>query len=298
MAEIDTNERSSNDVNYGAISDTNRTIKKKRIVTSTLHPLPHRSSSIEQHLKIIKAYVIATNEGKKPVMYKDFIDFGLGFHYTYVSSNNKFLEEIGLIESTNTHGKYIPSKQALDYQRFTKWDQDEKALAILKELVKNSWFWKSAKQILLMQEDGIEEIEILNKLGVDSKADREKHMGSLKLLLDYLEYVELITRDEKTNKIKMSLELSPPESSSTLIESENQINNVEINESEEISNVSSSLKVQNVLSTEPIHYREEPGHFALRVILQETSIQLLEEELKYIKGKYALLQRLKKEEDN
>lgn len=289
MPGTNANDQESGDVNYGVIPDANRQIRKKRIVTSTLHPLPHKSSNIEQHLKIIKAYAIATNDGDKPAMYKDFKDFGLGFHHTYVSANNKFLEDLGLIESTKTHGKYIPSKLALEYLKLIDWNQEENALTILKKLVMDSWFWKSTKQILLMQEDGVEENVILNKLGVDSEANREKHMGSLRLLLHYLEYVELITKDENTNKIKMSLELIPNKSSPPLNKSE--INDIEIKESDEIS----TPKVQNIQSTEPNHYREEPGHFVLRVKLQDTSIQLLEEELKYIKGKYALLEKLKNE---
>lgn len=275
---------------------TEGTLKKKRIVTSTLHALPHKSSNIVQHLKIIKAYFIATNEGKKPVKYKDFENLGLGFHYIYVSSNNKFLEELGLIETSGTHGMYVPTKYALEFQQYKNWGQEEKALDILRNLVKKSWFSQSAWQILLMREEGAAEKEILNKLGADSKANPEKHMGSLKILLNYLEYVGLVKRDEKTNKIKMSIDLAPQESSTKeLITEEPQVTSPQISEPKlnQSSVEEPPITIQQT-PTEPIHYREEPGHFTLRVKLDETSIQLLEEEIKYIKGKHALLQKSKK----
>jgi len=62
-----------------------------------------------------------------------------------------------------------------------------------------------------MRDDGADEKEILNKLGADSKANPEKHRGSLKVLFSYLEYVGLIKRNEKSNKIVAS-QLIPKES--------------------------------------------------------------------------------------
>ncbi len=269
-------------------------IKKKRIITTTIYPLPFRSS-IDQHIQIIKAYVIASNEGKKGLMYKDFENI-VDFHHSYVSSNNKFLENLGLIESSGSHGTYVPTKNAIDFQRYKNWGQEEKALDLLRELVKRNWFWQSAKQVLLMREDGADEKEILNKLGADSKANPEKHLGSLKILLNYLEYTGLVKRDEKTNKVKMALELITQElPTKELITDENHATNTQISEPKE--NLVSSqlpLTAQNTQPAELTHYREEPSHFTLRVKLDEISIQLLEEEIKYIKGKHALLQKSKK----
>lgn len=270
-----------------------------RIVTPTTHPLPHTGSNIEQHLKIIKAYFIATNEGKKAVMYKDFEHSGLDFHHTYVSANNKFLQDLGLIEQSGSHGMYIPTKNAIEFQRYTDWGQKEKALDILRDLVKNSWFWESVKQVLLIQENGTEENDLLNKLGADSKANRDKHIGSLKILISYLEYVGLVKRDEKTNKIKMALELMPKEPSPTRLVNEEKGFESQIIETNQKPLVASQLVLtaQNIPSKEPDHYREEPGHFTLRVKLDEISIQLLEEEIKYIKGKHALLLKTKKADE-
>jgi len=278
--------------------NTNEALRKKRVVTSTLYPLPHKSSTIEQHLMIIKAYIIATNEGKKAVMYKDFKDL-VDFHHTYVSSNNKFLEELGLIES-ESYGKYVPTKKAIEFQRYKKWNQDDKALDILRELVTESWFWNSTKQILLMREDGAGEKEILSKLGADSNADPVKHTMSLKILIKYLEYVGLVKRDDETDKIEMNLEVTPKEpSTSESINNENQLNFSRPSETNEdfLTTKELPLEEKNIQSSEPIHCREEPGNFSLRVKLNELSIQLLEEEIKYIKGKYTLLMKSKTKED-
>jgi hypothetical protein len=276
-----------------ALPEANETLEKKRTITSTLYPLPHKNSSIEQHIKIIKAYLIATNDGKKPVMYKDLANL-VDFHYTYVSSNNKFLEGLGLIVTSGSHGMYVPTTNSIEFQRQIDWGQKDKALDILRDLVKASWFWQSARQVLLMREDGANEEDILNKLGADSKASPEKHIGSLKILLKYIEYVGLVKRDEKTNKIKMAAEFTLKESSTKEPITEKAAV-PQINETEEVQ-ITEESQTQTVQPkpTEPTHYREEPGHFSLRVKLDETSIQLLEEEIKYIKGKHALLQKSKK----
>ncbi|MCZ7399152.1 MAG: hypothetical protein O8C62_05630 [Candidatus Methanoperedens sp.] len=279
-------------------SEETMPLKNRRIVTRTTHSLPDKGSSIETHIKIIKAYVIVTNEGKKAVSYKDFKDL-VDFYYGSVSSNNKFLKEFGLIAYVS-HGMYVPTKYAIDFQRFKTWGQEDKALDILRELVKASWFWQVAKQVLLIREDGADEREILNKLGSESKADPERgHIDSLKILLKYLEYVGLVKLDEKTKKIKMALEFTSQEPpGKELITGETQNINSQISEIKENISVNPqlSLTTQNTPPTEPTHYREEPGHFAIRVKLDETSIQLLDEEIKYIKGKYALLQKSKKAE--
>ncbi len=293
------NEESTNNIqkNSTTPSEEITSTKRKRVVTRTTYALPDKSSSIDLHIKIINAYVIATNEGQKAVSYKDFKNLA-DFFYGYVSSNNKFLEELGLIASSGSHGMYVPTKHGIELMRYKKWGQEDKALDILKELVTASWFWQSARQVLLMREDGANEREVLNKLGADSKADPEKHIAPLKVLVKYLEYVGFIKRDETTNKIKMALELVPQESAATeeLLTEEKQIiapSISEIKEKQPPPPEVSTLTVQQT-SAEQIHYREEPGHFTLRVKLDETSILLLEEEIKYIKGKHALLQKSKK----
>lgn len=298
MNNIEINKESANNTQKtDSLAPETTNMKKKRVVTRTTYALPDKGSSIELHLKIINAYVIATNEGQKAVSYKDFKNLA-DFFYGYVSSNNKFLEELGLIASSGSHGMYVPTKHGIELMRYKKWGQEDKALDILKELVTASWFWQSARQVLLMREDGANEREVLNKLGADSKADPEKHIAPLKVLVKYLEYVGFIKRDETTNKIKMALELVPQESAATeeLLTEEKQIiapSISEIKEKQPLPPEVSTLTVQQT-SAEQIHYREEPGHFTLRVKLDETSILLLEEEIKYIKGKHALLQKSKK----
>lgn len=300
MEKINMNEESTNNIqkNSTTPSEEITSTKRKRVVTRTTYALPDKSSSIDLHIKIINAYVIATNEGKKAVSYKDFQSL-VDFFYGYVSSNNKFLEELGLIAASESHGMYVPTKHAIDFIRYKKWGQEDKALEILKELVKASWFWQSAKQVLLMREEGANEREILNKLGADSKADPEKHIAPLRVLIRYLEYIGFIKRDEKTNKIKMALESIPNELSTIApLTDKPQAISTQISETNEKQIVQTSQTPQTVQTTpaEQIHYREEPGHFTLRVKLDEISIQLLEEEIKYIKGKQALLQKSKKAE--
>ena len=260
-----------------------KTTEHRRVVISTKHALPDKSYGIEIHFKIIKAYVVVSNEGRKAVSYKDFKDV-VDFYYGAVSSNHKFFKELGLIEQIKPKGMFLPTKNAIEFNRYNKWGQEEKALDILKELIKDSWFWQSTKQILLMRDKGVQEREILNKLGTDSKADPERHMGSLKILIKYLEYVRLIKIDEKTNRISAF----EPQQSSVIEEITEEEHKNSIHQTGDNEEKLSPLIVQNN-TDEVTHYREESGHFTLKIKLDNISIQLLEEEIKYVKQKYNLL---------
>jgi len=125
--------------------------RKKRSIAKLKHPLPSYQISFEKHFEIIKAYIVASKEGEKPVSWKDFQNL-VSFSSEYVSANNKFFEDLGLIkESEKQRGKYNPTPEAIEFSKMRDWDQ-EQAKNILRKLILKTWFWESTKQLLIIRQ--------------------------------------------------------------------------------------------------------------------------------------------------
>jgi len=170
--------------------------KAKRVITKLKHPLPSYRISFEKHFEIVEAYIKASKNGSKPVSWKD-LEEHININPSYVSANNKFLRDLGLInEAEKQPGKYYPTEKAIEFSKVRGWDED-KAKSILRELIIKCWFWESTKR-LLKERKKVSEGELLSRLGIDSGADPKKHLPSLKVLLDYLKYVELIREENGT----------------------------------------------------------------------------------------------------
>jgi len=194
---------------------------KKRIVAKLKHSLPSYKITFEKHFEILKAYVVASKEGKEPLSWKDFQKI-VSINSHYVSANNKFLEELGLIkEAERKPGKYSPTEKTVEFSKAKDWDE-EQAKSILRKLVSSSWFWQSTKQLLDIR-GKIPKNDLISKFGVDSGADPKKHFPSLNILVEYLKYVELINEENGTITYgKFGLERIPapeiklPESKDTI----------------------------------------------------------------------------------
>ena len=171
--------------------------KKKRSVTKTKYPLPDPRSKFEQHLQIIQAYASISDGGKKAVHWKDFENV-VGFNPQYVSGNNNFMMSLGLLERAKEkgkHGYYIPTKMCLDLANAIRWNEENEIKSILRSALINSWFYNSVKKVLEVQK--FADIEILTKrVGKDAHADPEKHYNSLKILIEYLKFTELIGEED------------------------------------------------------------------------------------------------------
>ena len=170
--------------------------KIKKTVTKLKHPLPSYRLSFEKHFEIIKAYVTASKEGNEPVSWTCFEGL-VSFSPTYVSANNKFLEDLGLIkEAENQPGKYIPTEPAINFSKTIEWDE-EQAKNILRGLILKSWFWEATDQLLKVR-NKVSKDDLIKKLGVDAGADRERHYPSLNVIVEYLKYVGLVEEQNGT----------------------------------------------------------------------------------------------------
>ncbi|WP_456330531.1 hypothetical protein [Archaeoglobus sp.] len=170
--------------------------KRKRTVTKTKYPLPDSRSKFEQHLQIIQAYASISNDGKKAVHWKDFENI-VDFNPQYVSGNNNFMMSLGLLEKAKEkgkHGYYIPTKVCLDLSNAIKWNEEDEAKSILRDILIDSWFYNSVKKVLEVQKLADEET-LTKRIGKDAHADPEKHYNSLKILIEYLKFAELIKEE-------------------------------------------------------------------------------------------------------
>jgi hypothetical protein len=163
---------------------------KARVLSHLKYPLPDPDLSFQRHWEILKAYVLTSKEGKEPVSYKDFGN--LTVSPNHISANNKFFESIGFISrAEGTHGKYVPTPAGIAIDRDLAWKKEANAKARLSELLAKSWFWQSAKNLLHMREKVLAS-DLVDQLGYDSGADPIKHKPALGVLIEYLQFSELI----------------------------------------------------------------------------------------------------------
>jgi len=155
----------------------------------------YRVTKLSDHLETIKGYYVLGNNKKEGLKYTDFKGV-VDFHEQKVSGLNKFLESIGLIKVIKGKpGHYLPTEKLIDFQRSLEWGDEAKAKQILRDILKDTWFFNSVNSLLRMKNKASLEV-LVNKLGLDSGAKKGLHDNSLKILIGYLKYVELIREEE------------------------------------------------------------------------------------------------------
>ena len=183
------------------------TDKSKKTVTRTKPKfvLPDPSASFERHLELLKAYVVLSKSGKEGVTYKSFKGY-VDLSPFVISSNNAFLKDIGIIEEVEKQrGAYVPTESAIRLYNALKWEKNPEIQSILSDLLKTSWFWSFAKQLLEL-EGKASRTELKEKLGFESNADPKKHTVSLNVLVDYLLKAGLIVEQDGNIALKSTQE--------------------------------------------------------------------------------------------
>lgn len=167
---------------------------KKRSVTELKFPLPDSHVSFDSQLAMISAYVVASNNGKSHVGYKE-LSSRIKVSSVYVSGCNKFFQHLGLIEPSDSSGKYKPTALAIELHNAKQWDKDELTKATLRKSLQNSWFWNQTKQYLQIYKKA-NSGELIQKLGIECGADPQKHKGAISKLIEYMRNAELIKEDD------------------------------------------------------------------------------------------------------
>ena len=165
----------------------------KRTRTELVHPLPDKGTSIKSHFDIIKAYGVAYNAQKRPLTYEDLEPY-IRLEPNSISGCNKFFESLSLL-TRHGGGKYIPTPLAIELYNQIKWENEPEIKRLLSQAVRGSWFYDSAKSVFEVNNQ-LTEDELIKKLGLFCGADPEKHTRPLRIIIDYLRYIDTIEEND------------------------------------------------------------------------------------------------------
>lgn len=165
---------------------------RPRSVTQLKYPLPHPGLSFERHLELVKAYSVLSKEGKDAVNYKD---VGKTISPFKVSGNSKFFENIGILSRAEGQGRYKPTEDALDIYRDLVWKKETGAKSKIRTLVLRSWFWETTKNLLSIK-SSISEDDLIQQLGREAGADPRIHTPSLRVLISYIRFADLLVEED------------------------------------------------------------------------------------------------------
>ena len=178
--------------------------KQTRRSVNLEHQLPGKSTYLDKHHKqIIVAYWLEGNRGAKELTYKDFSSNLLGFNNKRVSSNNNFLEEIGILKNGSKASNYKLTDRGILLAEAFKYKKEDSAKKILRDIIKETWIYESIYKLFGLKEFVYVD-DIINELAHASKADLEIHKTRLAPLVDYLEFTELIKVDSENNQVKLN----------------------------------------------------------------------------------------------
>jgi hypothetical protein len=149
--------------------------------------------SLDKHLELLKAYSVLSKEGKEPVSYKEVGKMTVS--QFRVSGNNKFFESIGFLSRVEkSPGDYLPTNDAIDIYKDLVWKKDEQAKKKVSVLVARSWFWQTTRDLLAIK-GKITEEELIQHLGREVGAEPTIHLSSLKVLVSYLRFSDLVAEE-------------------------------------------------------------------------------------------------------
>lgn len=140
---------------------------------------------------ILKAYVIASNQGADAISYKD-VAVVANLHPTNVSRNNSFLAESGFIVSER-YGYYRPAIEVTEFAKEAPWDEDG-AKRHIRLLIDKTWYGEIIRQKFQMRGLLAKE-ELIKAFGIKATPD-PSDANRLDLLLDFLEYTDYLQKDE------------------------------------------------------------------------------------------------------
>ena len=253
--------------------------QKKRVVTELKHPLPDVRVSLDSHFDIIAAYVVAANNGKNNVGYKELAPY-LKIDPQMVSGCNKFFQHLGLITTSEKGGKYTPTRLAVDLQNARKGKNDELIKSILRKILENSWFWTQTRQYLEVNESASRD-ELIQKLGLTCGADPKKHRRALDKLIEYMQVSDLI--QDSDNSFKLNAKTSN--------ELENQ--NVEQKQTEESKQQDNFYQ----MGTNAVTFHSKPLNISLGLVIDpETSEEQIRKTIRIVVDELKKIQQEKTSE--
>ena len=165
--------------------------KKRQERTYSAHILPSNRHPFQVHFDVLRRFVTLARSGEGvPASQVE----GNGVPIQAASMNVRFMRSVGFLTATE-RGKYAPTPEAVRFVN-ARTVSDAKARPILAGLIGQSWFAELARSIFgtqpLMSED-----QFIGELALAAQTDRTKEEPALRVLLEYLVYAGIATRDER-----------------------------------------------------------------------------------------------------
>ena len=187
------------------VSNESNFEKQIRRSVNLEHQLPGKSTYLDKHHRqIVVAYWLEGDRGIKELTYKDFSSNSLGFDNKTVSSNNNFLEEIGILEKGSKASNYKLTDEGILLAEAFKYKKEDSAKKILSGIIKETWIYESIYKLFGLKEFVYMD-DIINELAYASKADLEIHKTRLMPIVDYLEFTKLIKVDSENNQVEFNI---------------------------------------------------------------------------------------------
>lgn len=154
--------------------------------------LPSDRFSFQTHFDVIRRFVTMTRNGTQAID-AEAVE-GEGVPAQAASLNVRFFKSINVL-SMEERGLYLPTPGAIKLH-MARSVSDEKARPILQELIKDSWFAKTAQAVLNSQTP-LPEDQFLGELAIAAQTEKTRKEPALRVLLEYLDYSRFVLRDAK-----------------------------------------------------------------------------------------------------
>ncbi|TPQ34359.1 hypothetical protein C2U70_17340 [Bradyrhizobium guangdongense] len=150
--------------------------------------LPTVRIAFQKQQRCLLAYGYESNNGSEPVKIEQ-VAKAVEMNPSTVSLANPFFEKIGLISKVGR--AFAPSSALLEYARAYRWSQDTAPIK-LQSVFAQAWFTRTLQPKLQMRDMAADE-------AIQTLADRAnalpEYKSNLSMILDYMEWVGLITRE-------------------------------------------------------------------------------------------------------
>lgn len=159
--------------------------------THSVHVLPSNRHPFQIHFDLLRRFVTMARNGEGVGAAQ--VE-GSGVPIQAASMNVRFLRSIGLLTAPE-RGKYAPTPEAIRFVN-ARSVSDERARPILAAIIGSTWFADLARSIFstqpIMSED-----QFLGELAIAAQTDKTKEEPALRVILEYLVYAGVLTRDER-----------------------------------------------------------------------------------------------------
>jgi hypothetical protein len=126
--------------------------------------------------------------------------------------NVKFLTSVGLLKF-DSKGLYLPSQETIRFVN-AKTVGDDRARPLLREILQPTWFAEIATSVL-RQRPAVTEDALIGEFAIAAETNKERKGPALQVLVEYLVWSGIITRDERGVSLGNGLPGSSVEGSPT-----------------------------------------------------------------------------------